>query len=290
MKKITTIKEMKAVVRELKSRGKTIGFVPTMGYLHEGHLSLVRKSTQSAEATVVSIFVNPAQFGPKEDFKEYPRDLNRDQQLLEREGVDYLFYPGSEEMYPQGYRTYVRVQDLEEKLCGRSRPGFFKGVCTVVLKFFNIVDPDVTFFGQKDAQQAIILRRMVEDLHLDVKIEVLPIVRDEGGLALSSRNEYLNSKEKEAAFALPRSLQEAKKIIKAGERRAAVIIKKVEETIRQQPLAKIDYIEIVGLDELKPIEMIKDESLLALAVVVGKTRLIDNLMIEINEKGVRFKE
>jgi pantoate--beta-alanine ligase len=188
-------------------------------------------------------------------------------------------------MYPPGYRTYVRVHDLEEKLCGRSRPGFFRGVCTVVLKLFNIVDPEVAFFGQKDAQQAIILRRMVEDLHLDVKIELLPIVRDEDGLALSSRNEYLNSEEREAALVLSRSLQEAKKIIKAGEKRAAVIIKKVEEMIKQEPFAKIDYVEIVDLDELKPIKMIKDESLLALAVWVGKTRLIDNLMIEINKKG-----
>jgi pantoate--beta-alanine ligase len=285
MKKITSIKEMKVKIRELKSRGKTIGFVPTMGYLHEGHLSLVRKSTQRAEVTVVSVFVNPAQFGPKEDFKEYPRELNRDLHLLEKEGVDYLFYPNSEEMYPPGYRTYVRVHDLEEKLCGRSRPGFFRGVCTVVLKLFNIVDPEVAFFGQKDAQQAIILRRMVEDLHLDVKIELLPIVRDEDGLALSSRNEYLNSEEREAALVLSRSLQEAKKIIKAGEKRAAVIIKKVEEMIKQEPFAKIDYVEIVDLDELKPIKMIKDESLLALAVWVGKTRLIDNLMIEINKKG-----
>ncbi|NIM91541.1 MAG: pantoate--beta-alanine ligase [Candidatus Aminicenantes bacterium] len=284
MKKITSVKEMKATARELRSRGKTIGFVPTMGYLHEGHLSLVRKSTQKAEVTVVSVFVNPAQFGPKEDFKEYPRDLNRDLRLLEKVGVDYLFYPDSEEVYPPGYRTYVRVHDLEEKLCGRSRPGFFRGVCTVVLKLFNIVEPDIAFFGQKDAQQAIILQRMVEDLHLDVKIEVLPIVRDEDGLALSSRNEYLNSKEREAALALPRSLQEAKKTIKIGERRAAVIIKKVEEMIRKEPLTKIDYVEIVDLDELKPIEMLKDGSLLALAVWVGKTRLIDNLMIEINEK------
>ncbi len=285
MRKITSVKEMKATARELKSHGKTIGFVPTMGYLHEGHLSLVRKSIQKAEVTVVSVFVNPAQFGPKEDFKEYPRDLNRDLQILEKEGVDYLFYPDAEEMYPPGYRTYIRVHDLEDKLCGRSRPGFFRGVCTIVLKLFNIVDPDVAFFGQKDAQQAIILQKMVEDLHLDVKIEVLPIVRDEDGLALSSRNEYLNTEEREAALVLSRSLQEAKKIIKAGERRAAVIIKKIEDMISQEPLAKIDYLEIVDLDELKPIEMIKDGSLLALAVWVGKTRLIDNLMIEINEKG-----
>jgi pantoate--beta-alanine ligase len=290
MKKITTIREMKAVVRGLKSGGKTIGFVPTMGYLHEGHLNLVRKSTQSADATVVSIFVNPAQFGPKEDFKEYPRDFNRDMELLKREGVDYLFFPDSEEMYPQGYKTYVQVQDLGEKLCGHSRPGHFKGVCTIVLKLFNIVDPDVAFFGQKDAQQAIILRKMVEDLGLDVIIKVSPIIRDEDGLALSTRNEYLNSREREAALALPRSLQEAKRMIEKGERRARNIIKRIEEMIRQEPLAKIDYIEIVDLDELKPIEMIKDEALLALAVFVGKSRIIDNMMVEINEEGVRFKE
>jgi pantoate--beta-alanine ligase len=290
MKKITTIREMKAVVRGLRSGGKTIGFVPTMGYLHEGHLSLVRKSTQSADATVVSIFVNPAQFGPKEDFKEYPRDFNRDMELLKREGVDYLFFPDSEEMYPQGYKTYVQVQDLGEKLCGHSRPGHFKGVCTIVLKLFNIVDPDVAFFGQKDAQQAIILRKMVEDLGLDVIIKVSPIIRDEDGLALSTRNEYLNSREREAALALPRSLQEAKRMIEKGERRARNIIKRIEEMIRQEPLAKIDYIEIVDLDELKPIEMIKNEALLALAVFVGKTRIIDNMMVEINEEGVRFKE
>jgi len=290
MKKITTIKDMKAVVRELKSGGKTIGFVPTMGYLHGGHLSLVRKSIQNADATVVSIFVNPAQFGPQEDFKEYPRDFNRDMELLKKEGVDYVFFPDSVEMYPQGYKTYVQVQDLEEKLCGHSRPGHFKGVCTIVLKLFNIIDPDVAFFGQKDAQQAVILRKMVEDLDLDVIIKVLPIIRDEDGLALSSRNEYLNSREREAALTLHRSLQEAKKMIEAGERRAGNIIKRIEEMMRQEPLARIDYIEIVDLDELKPVERIEDETLLALAVFVDKTRIIDNMMVEINEEGVRFKE
>jgi pantoate--beta-alanine ligase len=290
MKKITTIIEMKAISKELKSRGKTIGFVPTMGYFHEGHLSLVRKSVQRAEATVVGIFVNPTQFGPKEDFKEYPRNLNRDVELLKREGVHYLFYPDSEEMYPRGYRTYVQVQDLQEKFCGRSRPEHFKGVCTIVLKLFNIVNADIAFFGQKDAQQAVILRKMVEDLDLDVRIEVLPIVRAKDGLALSSRNEYLSSREREAALVLYRSLQEAKKMVEAGEKRAGVIIKKIEETIRQEPLAKTDYIEIVDFDELKPVEMIKDEALLALAVFVGKTRLIDNMMIVINEEGIKFKE
>jgi pantoate--beta-alanine ligase len=290
MKKITEIKEMQAVVRELRSQGKTIGFVPTMGYLHEGHLSLVRKSVQSTDATVVSIFVNPAQFGPREDFKDYPRDINRDIELLKREGVDYLFYPDSEEMYPPGFKTYVQVQDLQEKLCGRSRPGHFRGVCTVVLKLFNIVDPDMAFFGQKDAQQAIILRKVVKDLNLDVEIEVLPIVREGNGLALSSRNEYLNSKERKAALALHRSLLKAKRMIEGGERRAAVIIEKMEEIINKDTLAKIDYIEIVDLDEMNPVKMIKDKALLALAVFVGKTRLIDNMIIEIDKKEVRFKE
>jgi len=290
MKKVTTIKGMKAVARELKSRGKTIGLVPTMGYLHKGHLSLVRKSVKRADATVVSIFVNPTQFGPREDFKEYPRDLNRDIEFLKREGVDYLFYPDSGEMYPTGYKTYIQVQDLQEKLCGRSRPGFFRGVCTIVLKLFNIVDPDVAFFGQKDAQQAIILRKMVEDLDLDVRIEVLPIVRDEDGLALSSRNEYLNSRERKAALALHKSLQEANKMIEEGERRAALIIKKLDEVVKKEPSVKIDYIEMVDLDELKPVEMIKDEALLALAVFVGRTRLIDNVIIEINKEGAKFKE
>jgi len=290
MKKITEIKEMKALVRELKSQGKTIGFVPTMGYLHEGHLSLVRESVQSADATVVSIFVNPTQFGPKEDFKDYPRDINRDIEFLKREGVNYLFCPDSEEMYPYGYKTYVQVQELQGKLCGRSRPEHFKGVCTVVLKLFHIVDPDFAFFGQKDAQQALVLSKMVKNLNLNVEIEILPIVRDEDGLALSSRNEYLNSKERRAALALPRSLQEAKRMIETGERKAAVIIKEMEEVIKKETLIKIDYIEMVDLDELNPVKIIKGEALLALAVFVGKTRLIDNMIIEIDEKGIRFKE
>lgn len=290
MKKITEIKEMKILVRELKSQDKTIGFVPTMGYLHEGHLSLVRESVQSADVTVVSIFVNPTQFGPREDFKDYPRNVNRDIELLKKEGVHYLFYPNSEEMYPHGYKTYVQVQGLQEKLCGRSRPEHFKGVCTVVLKLFNIVDPDMAFFGQKDAQQAVILSKMVKDLNLDVEIEILPIVRDEDGLALSSRNEYLNSKERRAALALHRSLQEAKRMIETGERKAAVIIKEMEEIIKKEALAKIDYIEMVDLDELNPVKIIKGKVLLALAVFVGKTRLIDNMIIKIDKKGIEFKE
>jgi len=290
LKKITKIKEMKDVVRNLKSQGKIIGFVPTMGYLHEGHLSLVRSSVQKADTSVVSIFVNPTQFGPKEDFKEYPRDIKRDSACLEREGVDYLFFPDTEEMYPYGFKTYVEVQDMQTKLCGRSRPEHFRGVCTVVLKLFNIVNPDLAFFGQKDAQQAIILKNMVRDLYLDVKIEVLPIVREKDGLALSSRNEYLDKRERQTALVLYRSLQKAKKMIMEGERKAAQIIEKMKEPIGKEPLAEIDYVDIVDLDELSSVEAIGQEALIALAVCVGKTRLIDNMIVEIDEKGVKFKE
>jgi pantoate--beta-alanine ligase len=290
LKKITNIKEMKDVVRDLKSQGKIIGFVPTMGYLHEGHLSLVRSSVRKADTTVVSIFVNPTQFGQKEDFKEYPRDIKRDSACLEREGVDYLFFPDTEEMYPYGFKTYVEVQDLQTKLCGRSRPEHFRGVCTVVLKLFNIVNPDLAFFGQKDAQQAIILKNMARDLYLEVKIEVLPIVREKDGLALSSRNEYLDKRERQTALVLYRSLQKAKKMIMEGERKAAQIIEKMKELIGKEPLVEIDYVDIVDLDELSSVEAVGEEALIALAVYVGKTRLIDNMIVEIDEKGVKFKE
>ena len=189
-----------------------------MGYFHEGHLSLVRESLQSTDVTVVSIFINPAQFGPKEDFKEYPRDLERDSELLEKEGVDYLFVPDKNEIYPEGYETYIEVHTLQDKLCGRSRPGHFRGVNTVVLKFFNIICPDISFFGQKDVQQAVILKRMVQDLDLDVRIEVLPIIREKDGLALSSRNAYLSQEERKAALVLSKSLKEAQSMIEKGER------------------------------------------------------------------------
>lgn len=290
MKTLKKIKEMKAVVRELKSKGKIIGFVPTMGYLHEGHLSLVRRSIQDTDSTVVSIFVNPTQFGPKEDFKEYPRDIDRDTRILRREGVDYVFFPDQDEMYSPDYKTYVEVHDLQKRLCGRSRPTHFRGVCTVVLKLFNIVSPDIAFFGQKDAQQALILKKMVKDLNLEVKIEVLPIIRDKDGLALSSRNEYLNAEERKAALVLHKSLQEAKRMIKGGERRTAVITEKIEKKIRKESLARIDYVEIVDLQELNPAEKIEKEVLIALAVFMGKTRLIDNMIVEIKDKEVRFKE
>jgi pantoate--beta-alanine ligase len=283
MKVIKKIDEVRSQVSGAKSRGMSIGLVPTMGYLHEGHLSLVRKSLGKADITVVSIFVNPAQFGPREDFKEYPRDLNRDSEILEREGVDYLFVPEADEMYPPAYKTYVEVQDLEDRLCGRFRPGHFRGVCTVALKLFNIINPDISFFGQKDAQQAIILKRMVKELNLKVKIEVLPIIREEDGLALSSRNKYLTQEERKAALVLSKSLREAQSMMKKGQRDSAAIIRRMKGIIGTEPLARIEYLEIVEMDELKPITKIEKEALAALAVFIGKVRLIDNTILRPKE-------
>lgn len=276
MEIVSTIKNLREKIFEWKRQGKKIGFVPTMGYLHEGHLSLVRESKKRSDVTVVSIFVNPKQFGPKEDYNVYPRDLDRDRQLLEKEGVDLLFYPSVEEMYPDGYKTYVEVTDLQDKLCGRSRPGHFRGVCTVVLKLFNQVQPDEAYFGWKDAQQVIILQKMVEDLNVPVKIVPLPLVRDHDGLALSSRNTYLSPEERQAALVLKKSLDLAEKLIREGERDAVKIKQKMVELISAEPLARIDYVEIVDLKTLESINRLDQEALVALAVFVGKTRLIDN--------------
>jgi len=283
MKIITKIAELKAEIKALKSNGKIIGLVPTMGCLHEGHLSLVRSSVKKADCTVVSIFVNPTQFSPNEDFREYPRDLKNDSEILEREGVDYLFIPEASAMYPEGFKTYIEVHDLQDKLCGRSRPGHFRGVYTVVLKLFNIVDPDVSFFGQKDAQQAIVLKRMVKDLDLDVNIEILPIIREKDGLALSSRNTYLDPEQRKAALCLSKSLREADEMFKNGEMKSARIIRSMEEIIKSEALAKIDYVRIVDLNNLDPLARIEKEALIAVAVFIGKNRLIDNTVINIKE-------
>jgi pantoate--beta-alanine ligase len=279
MKIIKKIDEMRREVSGIKSQGMSVGFVPTMGYLHEGHLSLVRESLRKADVTVVSIFVNPAQFGPTEDFKEYPRDLNRDSEVLEREGVDYLFVPEADEIYPQGYKTFVEVHDLQDKLCGRSRPDHFRGVCTVVLKLFNIINPDISFFGQKDYQQAVILKRMVRELSLEVKIEALPIIRETDGLALSSRNKYLTQEERKAALVLSKSLKEAKSMVAKGQRDSTAIIKEMKEIIGREPLVKIDYVEIVDKDNLDSVARIEKEALAAVAVFIGKVRLIDNTIL-----------
>ena len=281
MKIITTIGEMKAAVRVVKDREGTIGFVPTMGCLHEGHLSLVRAARQRTDVAAASIFVNPTQFGPHEDFKAYPRDLERDAETLDREGVDFLFHPFAEEMYPKGCRTYVQVPDLHDKLCGRSRPDHFRGVCTVVLKLFEIIRPDVAFFGQKDAQQAIILQRMVRDLDLDVRLEILPIIRETDGLAMSSRNSYLSPAERQAARVLSQSLRAAEVKIGKGERRAETVLAAMREMVGRESLARIDYIEAVDMDRLDPVQEIADGTLIALAVYICKIRLIDNLIVRL---------
>ena len=279
MKIVNTVKEMKKIIKNLKEEKKVIGFVPTMGYLHEGHLSLIRKSVKKTDRTIVSIFVNPTQFGPSEDYDRYPRDIERDKRLLKREKVDYLFHPSVEEMYPPEYKTYVEVTELQDKLCGHSRPGHFRGVCTIVLKLFNIVQPDIAFFGQKDAQQAIIIKRMARDLNLDVKIEIMPIIREKDGLAISSRNTYLSLEERKQATVLYRSLQLAKELIENGEKNSELIISRMRKLIESEPSAKIDYVEIVDIEELNPVKEIKNKALIALAVYIGNTRLIDNIIV-----------
>jgi pantoate--beta-alanine ligase len=279
VKTITTIAEMKAAVRGERNAGRTIGFVPTMGALHEGHLSLVRASRSRADATVVSIFVNPKQFGPQEDFGRYPRDPAGDAALLEGEGTDFLFTPPAEEMYPSGFRTAVEVEGLQDKLCGRTRPGHFRGVCTIVLKLFQIVRPDVAFFGQKDAQQALILKKMSRDLDLDVVLDIRPIVRESDGLAMSSRNKYLSAAERTAALVLSRGLAETAVAIRGGERRSAVLIEHLTETIRREQAARIDYIEIVDAETLEPAPDAGEGRLVALAAQFGRTRLIDNMIV-----------
>jgi pantoate--beta-alanine ligase len=281
MKIIKTVMEMRAALKSFRDDGKIIGFVPTMGYLHQGHLSLIRRARQSSDIVVISIFVNPTQFGPQEDLDRYPRNLKRDAGLAEEEGVDYIFHPDVSELYPEGYKTYVFMEELSTKLCGASRPGHFRGVTTIVLKLFNIIQPQLAYFGQKDAQQAIIIRRMVEDLNLDIKIEVEPIVREANGLAMSSRNAYLSSEERKAALVLYRSLKLAEKLIKQGERTSSAVAHQMERIINQEPSAKIDYISITDNKNMQELDIIKKEVLIALAVHIGKTRLIDNIVIQV---------
>lgn len=265
----------------LAARGdKTVGFVPTMGFLHEGHLSLVRRCREENGLTVVSIFVNPAQFGPGEDLQRYPRDPEKDIALLEKEKVDLLFLPGADEMYPQAYCTYVRVEGLEDKLCGRSRPGHFRGVATIVLKLFNLVQPQRAYFGQKDAQQAVLMRRLAGDLDLPVQVRVMPIVRDADGLALSSRNVYLSPAERQAALALPRSLQRARALVLGGTLESRVLRAAMREELDREPLLDAEYIAVVRLQDLQDIPLIEPGgTLIAAAVHVGRTRLIDNLLL-----------
>jgi pantoate--beta-alanine ligase len=279
MEVIESISEMKNLVKDWKRQGLSIGFVPTMGYLHEGHLALVRRAKELSDRVVVSIFVNPIQFAPGEDYQRYPRDLERDKALLEKEGVDVLFVPKAQEMYPPGFQTYVEVKELSSGLCGRYRSSHFIGVATVVLKLFNIVQPDIAVFGEKDYQQLKVIQRMVQDLNLDVKIIPHPTVREEDGLAMSSRNTYLSPEERKSAIALYKALNLAEELINQGERRVNLLKSKLKEFIESFPYTKVQYIEFVHPETLKEVERVDEPTLLALAVFVGKARLIDNKII-----------
>jgi pantoate--beta-alanine ligase len=281
MKIITQIAEMQKQADALRSEGTRIGFVPTMGYLHEGHLSLVREAQKHSDIVVMSIFVNPTQFGPNEDFKDYPRDFDRDAELADSAGCDIIFYPDWRDVYPEPYLTYVTVEKLTRVLCGVSRPTHFRGVTTIVAKLFNIVKPHVAVFGQKDAQQAIVIKRMVADLNFDIEIIVAPITREKDGLAMSSRNVYLTPAQRTQAVVLHHSLTEAKRMIDNGERNARTIQDRMRAMIDQQPDAVIDYIEIVDTTNLESQTALMGEVLIAVAVQIGKPRLIDNIIIRV---------
>jgi pantoate--beta-alanine ligase len=281
MRIIETISDLKAIIRTQRKQGKSIGFVPTMGYLHEGHISLVKACGQDNDFTVLSIYVNPTQFGVNEDFSKYPRDMERDSRMAEEAGVDVIFAPLNTEMYPEGYKTYVNVEDITEKMCGKSRPGHFKGVTTIVAKLFNIVEPDNAYFGQKDAQQVIVIKKMVKDLNMNVKIITCPIIREQDGLAMSSRNVYLSSEDRSSALVLSKSLIEAEKLIKDGERNKDKVLDFIKNKISSEKRAQIDYITMVDAEDLNDIKVIGKKVLIALAVKFGQTRLIDNILVEV---------
>ncbi|HEC31426.1 MAG TPA: pantoate--beta-alanine ligase [Deltaproteobacteria bacterium] len=280
MKIVEDIKEMQGLAESLRKQGKKIAFVPTMGYLHEGHLSLMRYGREIADVLVTSIYVNPAQFAPGEDFEEYPRDFERDVRLSEVVGVDIIFTTTDEQMYPERYQTYVEVKEVTKNLCGRSRPVFFRGVATVVTKLFNIVKPHVAIFGEKDYQQLITIQRMVSDLNYDIEIIGRPIVREPDGLAMSSRNAYLSVDERKSALSLSRSLKIAQEMVQAGETSSSKIIERVCHEITSEPYTKIDYVQICHPQTLVDVDDISGGGVLALAVWVGKTRLIDNCMLK----------
>lgn len=279
MEIIKDVQAMKAYVKALKAGGETVCLVPTMGYLHEGHLDLMRMGRPLADHLIISIFVNPTQFGAGEDLDKYPRDLPRDTEMAESVGVECIFNPEAADMYPQGYATYVNVEGITEGLCGASRPGHFRGVTTVVAKLFNIIEPDISVFGEKDYQQLAVIRRMVADLDMNVKVLAHRTVREEDGLAMSSRNKYLSPEERKNALVLNRSLKHAQERVTSGERNAALIRAEVEKMISSTPGCAIDYVEIVHPDLLNPLDIIESRAVMALAVRVGKTRLIDNITL-----------
>jgi len=283
MRIVKNVKEVREQIKEWKKQGLTVGLVPTMGYLHEGHKSLIERAAKQNDKVVVSVFVNPIQFGPNEDFESYPRDIERDSELCEFAGANIIFNPEAQEMYFEDKCTHVDMDGLTEGLCGEKRPGHFLGVCTIVSKLFNIVTPDKAYFGEKDAQQLAVIKRMVRDLNFDVEIIGCPIIREDDGLAKSSRNTYLSVDERQAALVLSRSLKIAKELLKKGERDTTIVKAAIEEEINKEFLAKTDYIEIVDSKSLKPVEIVEKDVLIAIAIFIGKTRLIDNFTFTVEE-------
>lgn len=281
IKVVSTVCETRAQVKEWKNQGLTVGLVPTMGYLHEGHQSLIKKAVEENDRVVVSVFVNPIQFAPNEDLETYPRDLEADKRLCDSTGADLIFHPTPEEMYPDGFSTHIQMDNLTKELCGKTRPTHFGGVCTVVGKLFNIVQPDKAYFGQKDAQQLAIIKRMVRDLNFDIEIVGCPIIREPDGLAKSSRNTYLNADERKAALILSKAIKLGEELVADGERNAQTIIKAMTDKINTEPLARIDYVNVVDALSIEPLDVVKGEVLVAIAVYIGKTRLIDNFITAI---------
>lgn len=279
MKVVKTIKEVREIVSSWRRDGLTVGLVPTMGYLHEGHQSLISKSVSENDRTVVSVFVNPIQFGPNEDLEAYPRDLKRDMEAVEAVGGDLIFNPEPAEMYPSHFTSFIDTTETTELLCGAVRPVHFRGVCTVVGKLFNIVTPDRAYFGQKDAQQLATIRRFVRDLNFGLEIVPCPIVREADGLAKSSRNTYLSPAERKAALILSKSLALGKKAVDEGERDASKVVSIITESLQTEPLARIDYVEVVDFENIQRVGTISGETLVAIAVYIGKTRLIDNFIV-----------
>jgi len=271
-----TIAETRAILHDERALHHTIGLVPTMGAFHEGHLSLMRQARSDCDCVVVSLFVNPTQFVPGEDLERYPRDFDRDADLAEQVGANVLFAPAAEEVYPEGYQTYVEVEELTKGLCGRFRPGHFRGVTTVVLKLLNMVNPHKAYFGEKDYQQLKVIERMARDLNLGVEIVAMPIVREPDGLAISSRNDYLSPQERGAALVVPRSLTEAQKVLQSGQRAAAALRQAVEACFAGEGMARLQYVEVVDAETLEPLEVVERPARLAVAALVGQTRLIDN--------------
>lgn len=283
MKLVKTIKEVREIVNEWKREGLSVGLVPTMGYLHEGHQSLIEKSVSMNDRTVVSVFVNPIQFGPNEDLEAYPRDINRDMALVEAAGGDLIFNPEPSEMYPGHFTTLVNTTEVTELLCGARRPVHFGGVCTVVSKLFNIVKPDRAYFGQKDAQQLAVIKRFVKDLNFDIEIIPCPIVREADGLAKSSRNTYLSAEERKAALILSKSLSLGLEAVRNGERDSKKVIEIITNNLNKEPMARIDYVEVVDNENIQRTDVIKGEVLVAIAVYIGRTRLIDNFIYKCEE-------